>query len=465
MNLYPDQQDCIAKLRDAFRQFRAPLFVAPTGFGKTIVFAYITRQMHQKQRRVVIGVHRIELVNQVSRALTAWGVPHGILSPGHPYTDHPVQVASVFTLARRVSYFPEPYLFIIDEAHHARRDSTWGKIMVLWRNAYKLGVTATPIRLDGAGLGDMFDTMVLGPSPQTLIDAGRLSPLRIFAPPTIDTTGLHLQAGDFKKGELSERADKPSIIGDVIGHYRRHAEGRRTIAFCVSVEHAHHIAQGFRDAGIRAIAVDGGMQGDVRDDAIRSFADGHVTVLASCDLVSEGFDVPGIECGLLLRPTASTGLYLQQVGRCLRAVGGKHDAIILDHVGNTARHGWPAAERNWQLTTTGPGKKGKSDAPTLRVCEKCFAATRTPALACCHCGEPFKAQPRVVESKDGTLEEITAEHARVAARQAQGMTQTLKGLVDLGIQRGYHPVKARVWAEKVLAGRAAKQRRSHTLRG
>ena len=145
-------------------------------------------------------------------------------------------------------------------------------------------------------------------------------------------------------------------------------------------------------------------------------------------------------------------------------MGGKHDAIILDHVGNTSRHGWPATEREWKLIATGPAKKGKSDAPSVRVCEKCFAATRAPALACSGCGAPFKIQPRIVESKAGELEELTAERARVAARGEQGTTQTLKGLVDLGIQRGYHPIKARLWAEKVLAGRAAKQRRSHTLR-
>lgn len=464
MELYPDQQHDIVKLRDAFRRYHSVLFTAPTGYGKTITFSYITSQMHAKRRHVVIAVHRVELVKQVSAALKIWGVPHGILSPSWPYTDHPVQVASVFTLARRMTYFPEPYLLIIDEAHHAIRDSTWGKIMQMWPRAYKLGVTATPIRLDGSGLSDMFETLVLGPTTQELIDNGRLARFKILAPPTIDTAGLHLRAGEFDKREAAFRADRPSITGDVIEHYKQHAPGKRGIAFCVSVEHAHNVSAAFREAGIRSVAVDGKMDGNIRANHVDAFRHDRVSVLASCDLVSEGFDVPGIECGLLLRPTASTGLYLQQFGRCLRVAPGKTEAVVLDHAGNTIRHGWPAADRHWELTTTAENK-GKSHAATVRLCLKCYAATRAPAVACSNCGEPFPVEPRQVAHLNGSLEELAPNG--VPQRQEQGRTKTLEGLVKLYMVRHpqSHPIKARLWAEHVMAGRRRKESRTVSMEG
>jgi superfamily II DNA or RNA helicase len=461
--LFPDQQVVVEKLREAYRTHNSVLCVAPTGWGKTVLFSHITQANHARGRSVVIAVHRIELVNQVRQTLSRLGVPHGVLSPGHPVTDHPVQVASIFTLARRVNYLPRPYLLIVDEAHHAIPTSTWGKVMTLWRNSKILGVTATPIRLSGEGLGDLFQAIVQGPSAQELIEMGRLSPFRVFAPPTIDTLGLHLQGGDYKTKELEARVNKKGLTGDVVAHYASHAAGKRAIAFCVSVQHAHDVASRFRDAGFSAVAVDGGIPAQIRDNAIGAFRRNEVSILSSCDLVSEGFDVPGVDCGILLRPTASMGLYLQQLGRCLRVAAGKSEAIILDHAGNVQRHGWPTEDRQWTLERTRERREQKEKPSSIRVCPQCFAASRSGTTQCRECGHVFKPTPREVEQREGKLEELRREHVKKQTKIEQARADTLEALTTLGIKRGYHPLKARKWAEHIFNHR--RKKRSITLRG
>jgi superfamily II DNA or RNA helicase len=394
------------------------------------------------------------LVDQVSDTLSAFNVAHGVLARGRRAPPSVrVVVASVFTLVRQLAERPAPDLLVCDEAHHATGGSTWGKVMAACPKAFVLGVTATPYRLSGEGLGQSFDTMVLGPTVRELIDMGSLADYRIFAPKSIDMTGMHKRGGDFVRGELAQRADKPSITGDVIGHYKRLADGLPAVAFCVSVEHAGHVAQQFRDAGYRAVSIDGGMDRDVRRTVVADFKAGRINILTSCDLISEGFDMPGIHVGILLRPTMSLGLHLQQIGRVLRVSPGKERALILDHAGNTFRHGLPDDERDWSLDGDDARKrKASEDEPLpLRLCKQCFAVLRVSLSACPQCGTPVVVKARKVEQQEGTLEEVDAAVLRRERAREQGQAATLEQLIDVGKRRGFR--NAVGWAKHVFDAR------------
>lgn len=465
MILRPYQQIALDQIRTAFSwRHRAVLLVMPTGSGKTVLFSEVTRGAIERGNSVLILAHRTELVDQISTALREFHVPHGFIAAGYPEKrTAPVQVASVQTLVRRVTDVAEPRLIICDEAHHTVTGNTWGKVLSRWPNARILGVTATPIRLDGHGLGNTFDWMVQGPTTQELIDAGYLAPLRIFAPPTVNTQELHRRFGEFIRGEVAALMDKPTITGDCIEHYRKHAcsdgeqRPRRALVFCVSVEHAKSVAQAFRTAGFAAESIDGTLDRHFRRDCIERFKDGRLTVLTSCDLVSEGFDLPAIECGISLRPTSSVGLWLQQVGRCLRTAPGKTHALILDHAGNSLRHGLPTDDREWTLDK-GLMKAGKPrESHGVRVCPQCFAANPLRVRGCSECSYVWTVQSREVEKREGELTEMTPEEWRARrARMTQGQTQTLADLVALGRMRGYKSPER--WAEYVIKGREAKRR-------
>ena len=354
--LRPYQSDWIGGLRGAFRAgHHSPLGVLSTGGGKTVCFSYLTSRLTQNRQRVVILAHREELLDQISRTLTAFDVRHGVIGAGSLYDRRlTAHVASVFTLARRLDRVAVPDYVICDEAHHATGASTWGKVIAYWRDRNPrlrvIGVTATPERLSGEGLGETFDTMVLGPTTRELIDLGALADYKLFAPrQAVDLSGVHMRGGDYAKGELAAAMDKPAIVGSAVGEYRAKMDGLPAVAFCVSVEHAEHVAEQFRSNGYRAVSIDGKMDRVRRREIVRDFGRGAINVLASCDLISEGFDVPGIVGAILLRPTWSLALYLQQVGRALRTAPGKDRAIILDHVGNHLRHGLPDDPRDWSL--------------------------------------------------------------------------------------------------------------------
>jgi DNA repair protein RadD len=343
------QRDGVAQIRDALRRVRRVVYALPTGGGKSYVFAYVVAGAVAKKRRALVLAHRAEILDQISAVLTRIGVPHGRVQPGHPATNHPVQVGSVMTVARRLATLPAPDLIVVDEAHHAVA-SSWARITEAWPGAYVLGVTATPTRLDGRGLRDAFDEMVEGPDVRALIDAGWLAEYSYYAPRlAVDLSGLRIVAGDYLPHDLAARLDRPTITGDAIAHYRRHLGGRTAIAFCCTVAHAEHVACDFRAAGIPAASIDGAMRPGERAALVEMLRCGAIRVLTSCDLISEGFDAPAVGGAILLRPTASLALHRQQIGRCLRPKGDGSRAVILDHVGNVDRHGLPDAPLRWTL--------------------------------------------------------------------------------------------------------------------
>lgn len=444
----PYQTMAIDEIAAEYRQkHQRVLLVMPTGSGKTWVFARVTQGAVAKGQQTLILAHRVELIEQISAALTQFDIEHGFIAAGYPRTyTAPVQVASVQTVVRRLDKIKPPTFIVCDEAHHILA-ATYRKILDAFPSAKVLGVTATPRRASGEGLGEVFGSMVEGPTVAQLINSGYLSPFKIYGPPTVATDGLHIRAGEFIQAEVAAVVDKPTVMGDAIAHYRKLADGQPAVVFCYSVEHSRQTAEAFRAAGYKFEHIDGGFEREQRKSIVGDFKTRRITGLCSCDLVSEGFDVPGIHCGILLRPTASESLFLQQVGRVLRIAPDKRQAIIIDHVGNARRHGLPDEDRNWSLEGEAKRARNSPAKISVRICPQCFAANRSIRQTCIECGTPFPVDPREVAHVEGELVEIQ----RRQARTQQGRAQSLEDLIALGKERGY--TNPAFWARKVLEGR------------
>lgn len=440
----------VEDLRHAYEHGKkSPLYVLPTGGGKTAILCYIAEHATMKGSRVFILVHRKELLLQCSRHLAQLGVPHGRVMPGHSMTRDMIQVASVQTLIRRMDYYAAPDLIIIDEGHHAVAGS-WRKIINHWPDAMLLGVTATPSRLDGKGLGvhagGVYDSLVEGPTIRQLIDMGYLTQPIVYAPPTdIDMQGVKVSMGDYEKGEMDRRVDRPTITGSAVEHYRKLCSGVPAIAFCASIKHAHHVAEQFQQAGYRAECIDGNLSDTERKQVIDYLGSGKLDVLTSCDIVSEGTDIPVVGAAILLRPTMSEGLYLQQTGRSLRPYPGKEHSIILDHVGNCLRHGLPDDERKWTLDgVKRRSKRAKKDEEKdikIKQCPRCYMV-HPPAPICPNCGYIYQTNTREIEEKSGELHQITdAEKIQIAKerRRKIGQARTFEELQAVGAELGYKP--------------------------
>lgn len=406
LTLYPDQQANFEQLRDAFRRHRAVLFQAPTGYGKTAIGCHIAAGAAARGTRTVFVVHREELIDQTCDAFERCGIRHGVIAPHARPTEHDIQVASVFTLARRrVRAFD---LVIFDEAHHCAAGS-WECIRATFPEAAYLGLTATPVRLDGRGLAHAFETMLHAPSMRQLIDMGRLSPYEYWMPCTVDMSGIRSSHGDWQRSALAVAMSSRTITGNCISHYKRICDGAPFIAFCATVNHARAVAEEFRAAGYPVDSVDGTMERAQRREIVRSLGVTRVGI-TSCDLISEGFDVPAVVAAILLRPTKSLGLHLQQVGRALRVCPGKSKAVILDCVGNVLRHGLPDAERTWSLQGVQPRTQQHEDedGPDVRACPKCHAV-HVYAPSCPYCGYEYPVRVREVEQVEGELRQVTPE--------------------------------------------------------
>jgi len=447
MNLRPYQTQLIDQIRLQYQLgHRSVLAVLPTGGGKTVCFSHIAQAAAKKGNRVCILVHRAELLDQASRSMP---IHHGIIAANRSMDlSAAVQIASVQTLARRLHLLPRDFfqLLIIDEAHHTSAGQ-WFKVVDHFESARLLGVTATPIRLDGKGLGEHYLAMVQGPSAAWLTDNGYLAPARVLAPPGFNTTGLRKRMGDFDTREAEHRIG--TIMGDCLSHYRKHLQGQTAIAFCCSVAHAEAVAALFVSNGIPAASIDGSMTGEQRRDLLQALGTGRIKVLTSCALIGEGIDVPSVGGCILLRPTASTSLHLQMIGRCLRPSPGKAAAVVLDHVGNTLRLGHHLEQREWTLD--GEHKKDREKAPSVKVCPKCFAAMASQARQCLECGHAFVAEARELEVVKGELTEIDLSKQR--QRAEVGGARSMEDLLRLERQSGYKPG----WAKHIMAARQARR--------
>lgn len=454
MSLRQYQIDLIEAIRAELPHHRRVLAVLPTGAGKTHTFCTIAQRTSDKNNNVLILVHRSELLEQTSRRLTVMGVEHGIIAPKHPVTHAQVQVASIYAAARRLRQFPwSPNLIIVDEAHHCTARS-WQQVMAGYENAFIIGWTATPARLDGKGLSTAFDALIEGPGIRRLIDAQYLSEYRLFAPPSqIDRSALKRRGGDFRTEEIEPVVTRPDVLFAAVANYQRCAEGRKAIAFCSSIRHAEQVRESFLKAGIPAASIDGTLTSNLRDDRIAKFKAGDIQVLVSVDLISEGFDVPGCDCVILLRPTASLAVYLQQVGRALRP--SERPAVILDCCGNSIEHGLPCQPRTWSLDGKIKSREMDQQAVPIRVCEQCFAVYR-PAPACPHCGHANVSKKELPREQEAALEEVDLRKAAAAEREEKkqkrrevGQARTLEELLKIATDRGYAPG----WAYAVMKSR------------
>lgn len=463
MQLRLYQQQALDNLRIAYRAgANAPLLCLPTGGGKTVIFSYIAQSAAARNGRVLILVHRRELVQQTSETLANLGLDHGVIAAGYPMTSNAVQIASVQTLVRRLdNLLAEPTLIIIDEAHHAVAGS-WAKILERLNEAKLLGVTATPMRLDGRGLGDFFDQLIVGPSVKSLTEQGYLAPAKCFTiPRKLDRNSIGISGGDFKTGEAAEILQRNKINGDAVVEYTRHCPGKPALVFCCTIKHSEFVAQLFRDAGYRAESLSCELDHATRKQHIQDLGSGRLDILTSCNVISEGTDIPIVTAAILLRPTASEALYLQQVGRALRPAPGKDHALIIDCVGNILTHGMPDAERAYSLDSK---KKKEYSAPPVRECPKCYAVLPAQTTVCPECGYVFAAKtPKHVMIERVDLVEIKVEERaeRRNRKRRIAMARTFEELDALRLEFGYKPG----WTYMMIKSRKPQRQVPSTPRG
>lgn len=361
----------------AFRSGKqSVLLQLQTGGGKSVIFSAVCNDVVAR-KRILLLVHRKELVLQAQEHLYKWGIIADVIMPDYTYMPNArVQVASVQTLVRRLEKRPPapPDLIITDECHHAVA-STYREIYSAFPNAHHLGVSATPCRTDGSGLDDIFQELILGPTVGELIANGHLVKPRVFASPLkFDLSRVKTVTGDYDKGQLAELMNKEYLIAGLVESWQKHAYGKRAVVFAVNVAHSEAIAELYRQAGIPAAHIDGTTPDRQRASILRRYAEGEILVLTNCDIVSEGYDVPAIECVQLAAPTQSLARYLQRVGRGLRPLPGKDEAIILDHADCVFTHGFPDKERKWTLQ----GAKKQAENTDIRIRDRQTGTIYTP---------------------------------------------------------------------------------------
>lgn len=429
--------------------------IAPTGAGKSVI---LSKVVSDEKGYSCTAVHRKELVSQLSCALAKQGVYHCIIAPddvvrkiiskhveefGRSYhvATSKALVASVPTLVKRGKQLRHVLiqckLWVMDECHHVLKENVWGKCVEMMPNARGLGVTATPSRADGKGLGSwsdgVFDTMVFAPTGRELIEMGYLCDYKIYAPPSdLDLSDVTITAsGDYSQKKLAQKTKQSHIVGDVVQHYLKLAAGKRGITFVPTVEIATETAMRFKECGVRAEVVHAGTEATLRDTIIKRFAKGELDQLVNVDLFGEGFDVPAVEVVSMARATASFGLFSQQFGRALRpvyaqgvpldtpeqrkyamAVSLKPHAIIIDHVGNTLRHGLPDAYRKWTLNARDKrGSRGVDpNIIKMKACPECTGAYEAYYVACPYCGhKPVPAGRSEPKQVEGDLIELSPD--------------------------------------------------------
>lgn len=454
MKARPYQEQMITDARAAITAaIRRLLLQLPTGGGKTLVASLIIDGATKRGSKILFLAHRRELITQTSAKLDALGVPHGVIMGAHrrnrPYL--PVQVASVATLARRLTLDErhpnriqiKPNLIFIDEAHHARA-ATYQFILDAFPEAVVIGLTATPCRIDGKGLGELFQKLVCGPSVRELTDLGFLVPAKGFTYDVPDLRGVRTSGGDYNLAQLDDAMGKVLLSGDYVREYQEHAAGRRAVVFAVNVRHSKLIVEQFLAAGIPAEHVDDTTPTERRDAALERVRKGETLVISNVGLFTEGTDLPALEVCILARPTKSLSLSLQMVGRVLRpwcfdcgdAPGAgcgeqrhrlKTHARIHDHAGVILDHGLPDADRKWSLD---PDQK--PGAQPVRRCPKCFCINPASATTCSECGASLRSSGESTEREIATVagDKVDLDELRERTQEISGVRRAL-GLPDL----------------------------------
>ena len=370
---------------------RSVCLVAPTGAGKTRMGANVVRALTSNGARVLWIAHRHELVQQ---AIGAMGIPVGVIQAGAPSGTGQCIVAQLQTLVRRE--VPAVDVVIIDEAHRSLAKS-YTAILDQVPLADVIGLTATPCRLDGKGLGEVFNRLIVAARTSDLIRDGYLMrPTVYVAPVEPDLKGVHKQGGDYKADELEAAVNKPALRGDVVRHWLERSAGKPTVCFAVSVAHSRALVEDFAAQGVTAVHVDGDTSPERRGEALAMIRDGRAQVLCNVGIVTEGWDFPELHTCILARPTASLSLLMQMWGRIMRPAPGKTGALVLDHSSNVMRHGvLPWTDVEWTLESS----KRPTVASGVVNCPQCYVLQMKDNDVCEGCGAKL-AKPRVKTKKE-----------------------------------------------------------------
>ena len=327
IELRPYQRSLKKKAREAFRIYKRIILLAPCGGGKTVIAASIMQDAINKKKKVWFIVHRAELMKQANDTLERYGIP-----------KKNIEVYMVQSLAHKLNKIYEiPDLIIVDECQHSS-SVTYKKIIDKYPDAYILGLSATPTRLTGKPLGDVYETIVSEITAKQLINMKYLADYDYYAPELdIDLGNVKMQAGDYNVQDIDNIMSKSKIFGDIIKTYKKIADNKKTILYCANIDYSKKMEKLFTENGYNIKHFDGTTSEKERKKIVEDFRNNKIQMLTNVDLIGEGFDVPDCECVLLLRPTQSLNLFIQSSTRCLRRNGDKR-AIIIDFVNNVQRH-------------------------------------------------------------------------------------------------------------------------------
>ena len=461
--LLTDQRECVDTVRDRMRNHKNILLQSCTGSGKTyMAMAMIEMAYHKSAGNIIFTVPRKALLDQTSDSFNGLGINHSYIASGKPFNKYSrVFIGMIPTMASRLDELPEAKILFIDETHYG--DGYLNKIINHYkaRGTYIIGLSATPWRSSGKGLGCYYDNMVTGKSMRWLIDNKRLSEYRYFAGKTAaNFDQLRITAGEYNRKDASEYMEgNKAIIGDCVRDYKEKAYGKIHAVRCQSVKHSGMTAQAFMDNGVTARHVDGDTPKTELKQIIMAYARREIKVLTFCDLLTFGFDLSQycngmdvcIESGDDMKPNKSLAEWIQFIGRFLRMKD--EPALIFDRVNNHIEHGMPCAEREWSLMDRVQGKRGGEDAQLTKTCKNCFAIYK-PRSKCPECGEK-STKERKIETIDGELEELDPRAVKAIEvkerKQEQGQARTLEELIAVGKSRGMKNPYG--WASQVLKGR------------
>jgi superfamily II DNA or RNA helicase len=418
-----------------------PVVVAPTGAGKTVVGTEIVRRFladNHDLNRILWLAHRQELIEQAAKRLNAVGLQTGIIMAGHrPCPGAPVQVASVQTLRRQ--FPPIVSLIIVDEAHHANAVSYADILNVA--SCPRIGLTATPFRLDGKGLGDVFGKIIVAAHTDELCKAGTLHAPKIFACHSPDLRGVKTVGGEYVGSALAARVNTAENRADIVKEWMRLTPGKKTVCFAIDVEHSKAIVEAFVKSGVKAEHIDGETPKQTRSDILARLASGDIDIVSNCMILTEGWDLPSLEVAIIARPTASLNLHWQMIGRIMRAADGKDQAVVLDHAGNHFRHG--TVTRRIEFSLDAAAKHGEAEPLGLKRCPSCMYLMEPTEKTCPECGHVFvtKSRDAHIDGDSQLVEVVTDWNYKVELfRQFAAQAEAT----------GYNPVWAKYKYKEVI---------------